>query len=288
MEEKHYYHAATKGLESDVLFSSEEQFIAGMNRVAFCRLLVPQVIVIAFVLMDNHIHFILHGSYSQCMNFIAQYRRLTEIWLIHNCPSEKNKRWEYDCWRIPNKEKLQEKICYVLRNPLAAGMNILPTSYPWGSGPLMFSGKKVEKFKSIGTMTEYGRRKLFGTKLELPQEWLMADTGMIWPGSYVDYRRCELAFSNITGFMYELNKRNEDAVNQEMYGNDIALSDADAKSIIISRAESEFGESDITLLTIPQRLELCRSINKSHSLGLKQLSRLLHIKYSDLLKLYQA
>ena len=289
MEGRHYYHAASKGLEADVLFSSEEQFKAGMNRVGFCRLSVPQVMVIAFVLMDNHVHFILYGSYEDCMRFMAQYRRLTEIWLTHNCPSEGSKPWDYDCWLIPNREKLQEKICYVLRNPLAAGMGVLPTSYRWGSGPLMFSGKLQAwgKFNRIGETTEYMRRKMFGTKLEIPADWMSTDDNMLWPGSYVDYRRAEAAFGGTAGFMYELNRKNEDVINQEMYGNEISLPDTDVMAILEKRSESEFGITDLSLLSVPQRLDLCRLVRKSHGINLKQLGRILHIRQLDLKKIWQ-
>ena len=288
MEERHYYHAASKGFESSVLFSSEEHFIAGMNRVAFCRISVPEVVVIAFVLMDNHVHFILHGTYSDCMKFMGQYRKLTEMWLANNYPAERNKDWEYDCWLIPNKEMLQEKICYVLRNPMSAGIPVLPTSYRWGSGPLMFSGgfSLWGKPEPIGVISEYQRRKRYGTKLEIPSDWMASGNDLIYPGSYVDYKRAEMAFGGISGFMYELNKKNEDVINQEMYGNEISLTDSDVISILVSVSKSEFGEQDLSLLTIQQRLDLCRLARKSHGINLKQLGRVLHLKYSDLKRIW--
>ena len=289
MEDRHYYHAATKGLEADVLFSSREQFESGMNRVAFCRLSSPGVIIIAFVLMDNHIHFVLYGTYSDCMDFINQYKRLTEIWLAHRCPQQKDKKWDYDCWMIRNKESLQDKICYVLRNPLVAGMGMLPTNYLWGSGPLMFAGESRQVWGDIhpiGITSEYQRRKLFGTKMEIPQEWMVTEKGMIWPGSYVEYKRAELAFDGITGFMYGLNSNNEDLINQEMYASEISLHDSDVISILSSRAEEEMGVSDLSVLTIPQKLDLCRIAIKSHGVNLKQLGRILHISYSDLRKIW--
>ena len=222
------------------------------------------------------------------MKFMAQYRRLTEIWLTHNCPSERGKYWEYDCWMIPNKEKLQEKICYVLRNPMVAGMNVLPTSYRWGSGLLMFSeaSSGQDFLRRVGETSEYMRRKVFGTKLDIPSDWLVDGTGIIWPGSYVEYRRAEQAFGGIVNFMYELNKKNEDLINQEMYGNEISLPDSDVKAILEARSLEEFRTSSLSLLTVPERLDLCRSVRKSHGVCIKQLARVLHIKHSDLRKIW--
>ena len=284
MENKHFYHAASKGLEDRVLFCSEEQFAAGMNRVAFCSLTVPEVIVIAFVLMDNHVHFILYGTYADCMRFMAQYWKLTKMWTAYNAEQTLDVPWEYDCWKIPNKEKLQEKICYVLRNPMVAGMGVSPTSYFWGSGPLMFSkgigiwGKPTP----VGPMSEYQRRKRFSTKIQIPEHWTATEENLLWPGSYVNYLQAEQAFGSATSFIYMLCRKNEDLINQEMYGNEISLPDSDMLAILSARSESEYGIPDLRLLSVEQRLELCRAEKNQHGANLKQLARLLHIKLQDL------
>lgn len=279
-KESHYFHCASKGLEDRLLFGSKEQFVAGMNRIGFCLLSFPDLVVIAFVLMDNHIHIILHGTKEDCEGFMAKYKKLTAYYLANKTECRLDE-FEYDCWLIPNKEKLTEKICYVLRNPLAAGMGIMPSSYYWGSGPLMFAGKFAEdaygKCCKIGATTEYYRRKVFGTKQEIPDDWLVNDDGMIWPGSYVNFHNAETAFASIQNYMYELNRKNEDVINQEMYGERISLIDDDVLKILKIASLENFGEPDITLLPAAQRLELIRIIRRSHNVNLKQLSRLLHI-----------
>lgn len=284
---KHYYHCATKGLPDDILFSSREQFIAGMNRVGFCLVSLNfSVIIIAFVLMDNHVHFILYGTEEECKKFMDQYKRFTEIWLGNNSPNEQNKRWDIGCWIISNKEKLMEKICYVLRNPLVAGMGVHPLFYPWGSGLLMFTSTDKPStdanLTAVGEISTYQQRKLFKTKIKIPSEWLITPEGMIWPGSYVSYKRAEAAFDSVYNFMYELNKKIEDVVNQEMYGSDISLPDKDVLVIARSSAADHFNENDLDLLSIPDRLELCRILHKTHSIDIKQVGRLLHLKPSDL------
>ena len=296
--ERHYYHCASKGLDADILFSSRAQFIAGMNRVGLCRLSIPNVVIIAFVLMDNHVHFILHGTYEDCKRFVDRYQRLTELYLRHHAQSETGKDWEWGCWVIPNREMLVEKICYVLRNPLAAGMAIHPSCYMWGSGPLMFAGKDLGKetdfgiygglygtFSFVGELSVYQQRKLFNTKISIPKDWLINQEGLIWPGSYVSYRKAESAFSNIHDFMFNLNTKNEDKINLEMYGAEVSLHDKDLLQIISDVAGDKFGEADVNMLTLKERLELCRIIRRTHGANTKQLSRLLHIKVSDMKQL---
>jgi len=258
-----------------------------MNRTALCLLSAHEVLIIAFVLMDNHVHFILYGTEKDCMCFMALYKKYTGIYLAVN-KLGKLENFECGCWLITNKEKLIEKISYVLRNPLAAGMGILPTSYPWGSGTLMFAGTSADAaglgntFHTIGATSAYARRKMFGTRLDIPENWLVNDEGMIWPGSYVEYRRAESSFGSIVNFMYELNKKNEDIVNQEMYGNKISLNDFEVMKILKAVSMDQNGIGDISVLSIEQRLDLIREMRRTHGTDIKQLGRLLHLKHNDL------
>lgn len=256
-------------------------------------MLVPQIVIIAFVLMNNHVHFILHGAEIYCRKFMALYKKMTASYIAIES-GEKLCGFEYDCWLIPNKEKLQEKICYVLRNPLAAGIGILPTSYCWGSGPLMFAASASDatgaifygKLNEVGITTEYSRRKTFGTKQEIPPHWLVNDEGMIWPGSYVEYKYAENIFGGAVSFMFELNKKNEDLINREMYGESISLSDNDLLAIIKRAAKESFGEDGISVLNVEQRLDLIRKIRRTHGSDIRQLGRLMHLRYNDLKQIW--
>ena len=296
--ERHYYHCASKGLDADILFSSRAQLVAGMNRVGLCGLSTSQSVIIAFVLMDNHVHFILHGTCEECKRFVELYQRLTEVYLRNHASSECGKDWNWGCWMIPNREMLSEKICYVLRNPLAAGMATHPSCYMWGSGPLMFAGNDLGgktdsgiygglygTFSVIGEMSVYRQRKLFNTKISIPKDWLINQEGLIWPGSYVSYKKAEAVFSNIYDYMYSLNIKNEDKINLEMYGAEISLHDKDLLQIVSELAEDKFGETNVNMLTLKERMDLCRIIRRTHGANIKQLSRLLHIRVSDMQKL---
>lgn len=283
--DRHFYHCASKGLEDDVLFSSVEHFIAGMNRAGLCSLFVPEVMILSFVLMDNHVHFILYGTEADCNSFMTQYKTLTCRYVAGNT-GRKLKNFVFDCWMIPNKEKLLEKICYVLRNPFVAGMRILPTNYSWGSGLLMFSNGPDQNYRTVGESTEYWRRKVLGTKQVIPSNWLINENGMIWPGSYVNFVRTEAMFGTVANFMYELNQKNEDIINQEMYGGSISLHDNVVLSMLEKSAEELFGEGDLDILSVDQRLGLIRNLKRTLGVDIKQMGRLLHIKLRDLKQIW--
>ena len=96
----HYFHCATKGFDHSILFADVREFVAGMNRIGIYQAHLKDVIVIAFCLMDNHVHFILYGTREDCLKWMAMYHRLTMIWQSkHREGNPIDEEWEYDAWR---------------------------------------------------------------------------------------------------------------------------------------------------------------------------------------------
>lgn len=235
--------------------------------------------------MDNHVHFILYGTYEDCMEFMRDYRALTEMWLAHHGDEgEAGKDWEYDAWRIANSESLIEKIVYVHRNPIAAKMNLIPSGYRWSSANLVFSDKTLQESLLIPmqSLSERKRLSMFYTRVDFPDDWTYLPGGMIWPGCYTDYRQMEKCFKSAWNYQYEMNKRVEEKVNTEMYSGSISLPDSDVLKIASNLSISMFGEQDIELLSIKQRIKLCLELKKDAGSNLGQFARILHLNYKEL------
>ena len=58
---KPFYLVSTSHLEDKIWFQDEQDFIAGMNLVAVAAV-VCGVTVLDFILMSNHVHFVVLGS----------------------------------------------------------------------------------------------------------------------------------------------------------------------------------------------------------------------------------
>ena len=63
----------TKGLEDRLIFRDKKDFITGMNLVAVVCFSVD-VRLLAFVLMSNHVHFVIKGSRKEVERFICLYK----------------------------------------------------------------------------------------------------------------------------------------------------------------------------------------------------------------------
>jgi hypothetical protein len=133
-----YYHVCTDGKAIAWMFQDDEDFIAGVNRVGLC-VLKACVKVVAFILMDNHVHFVLYGSAVQCKEFANMYKRLTGRWI-----SNKYGLGDYlrllptEMIRITDEESLLNTLAYIDRNSIVAGYKFMPCEYPWGTVVIVY------------------------------------------------------------------------------------------------------------------------------------------------------
>lgn len=286
---KHYYHACTRGLEDCTLFSSESDFISGMNRIAFCKLKFPEIIILAFVLMDNHIHLIMYGTREECISFLYKFKHLTGIYLRNNNKGDVFlDKMECNAWMLPDKDSLVQKLCYVLRNPMAARIRVTPMGYRWSSAGLLFSdcSDYLSLLKPIDSLSVRQRYELFGTRMELSEGWRFLPSGMIWPEEYVDYRRTEKVFERPSAFLFFLNKSVETEVNSEMGEGKFNLPDNEAKRFRDNLCKKMYGEVSVTSLNVSQRIEIAKVFRKEKGASIKQIARLLHLPLNEVERIF--
>ena len=186
-----YYHVCTDGNAIAWMFQDEEDFIAGVNRVGLC-VLVTCVEVVAFILMDNHVHFVLYDTAVKCKAFINMYKRLTGRWISNKYGlSDYLRLLPTDMIRISDEEALMNTIAYIDRNSIVAGYRFMPCEYPWGTARYMFRDKSDGTMANvvctkIGEMTIDRQRAVMKSRIRVPGEWLICQNGMVLPSSFMD------------------------------------------------------------------------------------------------------
>ncbi len=285
---KSYYHFSSKGLESEVLFASEQEFIAGMNRIGVCWILCAiedrKVTIVAFCLMDNHWHFILYGTLSDCYRFVRRYKKLTSMWITEHRGTPLLEKQDIGHWII-SREKIADKIAYVLRNPVAAGMGLQPAAYRWSSASLMFSGNSTPVFGRRDTqfLAMKEKRRIAYTRQILPNNWIVGPDNLIWPGNYVEYKHAEQVFGSLGKFMFALNNSNVDKETElEMMDGSVSLPDGEVRIKAIELCEKHFFKKTIEDCSALERIAVARLLKKEFDCRTKQLARVLHLNLGEL------
>lgn len=280
-----YYHYCSRGLKQEILFASDEEFIAGMNRIAVCLAnniaMGRAIVIIAFCLMDNHFHFILFGREEDCDLFVANYKKLLLMWIAKHRDNSISEQVETGHWFIPQ-EKVADKIAYVLRNPVAAGLKVVPHGYRWSSAHLMFSDWRPEEYLPVSELSDRAIKRICNTNIRLPKDWLIIKDTVVWPGSYVDVEAAENFYRSTGSFMFVLNNSNVDKdAAEEMMAGAFSLPDSQVKMQAISMIARYFGKSQISSCSAEERGRVAILLKKELNCNNKQLARVLHLRLED-------
>ena len=179
-------------------------------------------------------------------------------------------------------EYLENAIAYVLRNPLAAHVVMMPYFYEWSSASVYFRGHTLEDGIGVNTLSLRKKREIFHSRNpQLPDEYMLNSKGYICPSCYVDAQEVEKIFRHPSRLMLLLSKRleNEFEVTSGAACR-ITMSDAELKTQIHELIRNEFGVSAIAQLSADDRLRLCLKLKRNFNASVKQIARILRLSQS--------
>lgn len=281
-----YFHICTDGNAVPWIFQDDEDFIAGVNRIAICKL-ITGVTVVCFILMDNHLHIILYGTVLKCKAFINNYKRLTGIWISRKyCISEYLKHLPSEIIPITSEESLLNTIAYIDRNSIVAGYRYMPREYPWGTARYIFqdpSCREMGSSVSLSDLTVRARRSLLKSRVTVPTDWDVDSRGMILPKYFVDISRLERIFKSPSRYSYFLAKKLEGEIEMSMENSKKTfLNDKELREVTRKLIINKFGVSDKEL-DIKSKLVIAKELRYNYLSTVKQISRMLSLS-EDLLK----
>lgn len=267
---ENHWHICTDGLEKNVIFKSRKDYIAGMNGIPVCAV-GSQVTILAFCLMSNHVHFIVRGTETGCRNFIIRYkRRISSLAYVRNI--------EVSIKRIDSMDYLMKAIGYVLRNPISAGIRVMPLYYEWSSASLYFRNPKSIRHnwsRKISSLSYRAKREILHAQTDLFDELPVSEEGMIPKEYYVDITAVEKIFQSPARLMFAISRNVN--MDMEMDGDILhktRYSDNELTEPIKDICRQTFNKSSVEMLNIEQRYRLAKTLHRRYGLTRKQLARL--------------
>ncbi|MBP9992891.1 MAG: hypothetical protein KBS73_05585 [Bacteroidales bacterium] len=280
------WHFSTDGNSVDEMFCDEEDFRHGMNRIYVIGKRF-KLVILAFCLMDTHVHFVLYGSFRECNLFMHEYVRLTSSYMSNKYGvANKFADISISHQNVDTDNYLKTVICYTIKNPVAAGMPYPLLGYPWSSGSLYFAKYGYWMSPSIGSeathLSNRQIRELLKTHDKISRNVLFID-GMIHPSEYVAIGIVEKIYRTAKSFNWFLCRTKEDDVDarggiisclsipmQEMRQNRNAL------------CQEMFGITGTKSLDTSQRIKLARALKFRYNSSIKQISRLCGLMYDEI------
>ncbi len=270
------YHLSSSHLEKQTVFRTDDDFIFGVNSLALLLTLFD-VRLIAYCLMDNHLHLLLSGCLEACLGF---YDRVVHRIAQHNSG-------EYgitgilsyddvDIVAVTNDQQLKNEICYIHRNPYKARISS-PLAYRWCSADVYFN-TFIQSGNKVGSLSVRERRKVFKTHFPVPDDYEFIG-GRILNKSFVSYEMASSRFRDSVEYFDCLRKFSLETIVESEHGlhESISFSDQELRERIKDVCRNEFHAETHTLLPRKDLLRLCVIVRNRYGALQPQLSRLLGV-----------
>lgn len=284
MRKTEYYFISTDHLTDCLWFQDNADFKIGMNYVAILATSL-NVQVISFILMSNHVHFVLAGSRQDVVRFITEFKRRYSSYYRHKYGKrEFLRRNDVDIREISlEDEALERAIAYVQMNSVAANICAHASLYPWGTGSAFFnsnprSGKTASGFSGSALM------RLFHSKESVPGHYLILDSGYVDPMSYVPVDFVEQLFRTPARMNYFLNSSSKARARLEEKPTP-SFRDQNILASVSDLCNSLFRVKDYHELQEKQLSELVRQMRFRFSADVGQLARVLELPYEEVSRL---
>lgn len=273
----------TKHLEKELWFRDDEDFKVGMNLVAIQAACSPQVVIMAFILMSNHVHFILKGTRDSVKNFMDQFKKRYSVYFSARWGAQKFLRHNgLDIRAITEDDEAKEKaIAYVQMNCVAANICSHPSQYLWGTGDAFFNQRSLSGTR-LGDLSARSRKRKLHTNSEfLPQEWRIGPDGFISPQEYVDVPAVEAIFRTPRRMNYFLSSSSKARKRIEADEHLPGFRDQTILASLPDLCRSLFGKESFSALASVEQAELMRQIRFRFSADINQIARVCGLSYAE-------
>lgn len=283
---KGYYLVTTDHLKKGLWFREDEDYKVGMNYVAIASL-VCGVMVLAFVLMSNHVHFVLYCTEEEAKAFINEFKADCSRFLgLKYGIKDLLRRNPVTIKRVyPDDESFERAVAYTQMNPSAANICLHPSGYPWGTGGTFFNSRPL-KGNRLENMSKNAIRIQLHTKRSLPGEWLLGEDGYILPESYVPVTLVESIFRTPKRMDYFLRNSPKAKRREEFKGNELpSFRDQVLYAALPDLCRTLYERNSVSELDGEQRRELVRQLIRRFSADVRQIARVTSIPVKEVARM---
>ena len=280
-----YWLVTTEHLKEGLWFREQEDFKVGMSHVAIqAHRDRSRIRVLAFVLMSNHVHFILEGSLENVRGFTNAFKHRYSLYYRKKYGTKEFLRGnKVDVKPIQRAdEALERAIAYVQMNPVAANICAHPVQYPWGTGSIFFN-PSTPSGMPLGSFSQRACKHLLHSDDEtFPGDWRLGDNGYILPQVFVDVKTVETLYrtpGRMNYFLHNSSKAKKRIDTSEAHLP--AFRDQVILAALPDLCNSLFGKNVFAVLSPEEQTECVRQIRFRFSAGVNQIARVCGISYED-------
>lgn len=281
------YHLCT-GEDSPLLFHNEEPFRVAMDMVAFTLALFPDITILTFQLMSNHLHFALCGSEERIRLWFG---KLVSSLASHPALAESKKAisaLEPRIFPVDSLENMRNVIAYINRNGFIVDYNHTPFSYPWGANKFFFNTEAKQRYESLKEKaTMRWKRQAFHSNLADNLTGIFLIDGYVSPICFCDVNAAEGLFRNAQHYFSKIAKSIESSASiARMIGESFYYLDDELYSIVVGMCTREYNCKTPSMIPVQAKLALARKMRFDYNASVKQISRILKLDVNSVKEIF--
>lgn len=280
-----WYHLYTPGKNTSVFLVDDEDFSFVINLLARCLLDFTGLKILAFAVMNNHIHIVISGDKENVLAMFAIFRRRLSRYLSSKGRDQLPLEFQAEFKEIRDLRTMRNTIVYVNRNGYVVDPDHTPFSYPWGTGRFFFNPFPLSK--TFQDLSEVEIRTMFKSRNPKFPDGYMIINHHVSPSSFCAVSMGMAMFANAHQY-FSMISRNVEAYSEiaEMLDDGEFLTDSELSSKLFLLVREQYNVTGLRNLSHAQKLDLARTMHYSFKSSNGQIRRLLNLLQVDIDSLF--
>lgn len=270
-----FWHLYTSGKETPVFFVEDEDFKFAMNLVFLAKKSVSSVKIIAFTIMDNHMHFVLSCSEVDAKEFFTFLRKKLGSYLYHTGGRELPDGFDLNIKMVEDLKNLRRLIVYTHRNGYVVNPDVTPFSYRWGTGPYYFN--IPIKGERVNNLRKDTKRAMFRGRVPEIANTVEAVDGYIVPPSYCETELGAAFFRDGQQYFSMLSKDMESYKELAVeIGDKDYFTDFEIYAKVVQIVRGKCKVDNIKGISSNQKIEIAKTLHYEYRASNEQIRRMLN------------
>jgi len=268
----------------EIIFTSEENFMAGMDILAVCSKSFSQIEILTFELMSNHIHIAAAGKPDALLKMFNLFKVLLMRYFSSINRMCDWKRFVPGMRELKNLDEVRNVIVYINRNGFVVTPDSTPFSYPWGCNRYYFNNDAKRLASSLSSPMTFRRKRETIKSHRADKDYsILSFDGYALPTSFCAINSGELLFRNASHYFHKLSRSIE--TNKQIakdISESIFYTDDELFSLITKIAKESFSCETLSKASPQEKLELTRIMRFEYNASAKQIQRMLRLEAGTL------
>lgn len=263
----------------EIIFRNTNEFRIGMGIMAIAAKCFPDVRIITFELMTNHLHIMASGNETRLRQMFEQVKKYLIRMAMDAGRTIDWASFKPGIRQLKDLADARNVLIYDNRNGFLVHDNYTPFSYPWGSNLCYFNPDARKRFQESSLpSTIKERRSISHSHISDEIQGLRILDGCFSPFSFCDIETGERLFRDAVHYFYMLGKNIES--NKEIakeIGESVSYTEDELYAAISAKCRSEYGTANPAQISADAKINTAKIMRYEYNATLKQIQRMLRL-----------